>query len=161
PPARAGRCGAGQGGHSVSMKSFLQNFGLTLAACLIALAGVEVALRIWGPEVVTLGNQFVFFRFDPVLGWANLENTHGTFTRLEFSNTIDINSIGMRDAEVADKRNGEFRVAVLGDSFTWGLGAEYGERFTEVVEALDPSINVLNFGVTGFSPIQYLLQLDD
>ena len=66
----------------------------------------------------------------------------------------------MWDAEVPPKAENEFRVAVLGDSFTSGLGAGYGERFTEVVEARNRRINVLNFGVTAFSPIQYMQQLD-
>ena len=56
----------------------------------------------------------------------------------------------MYDAEVAPKAPGEFRVAVLGDSFTWGFGVPYGERFTEIVEARDRKINVLNFGVEAF-----------
>ena len=40
------------------------------------------------------------------------------------------------------------------------MGAAYGDRFTEVVERLDPKINALNFGVSGYSPIQYLLEID-
>ncbi len=142
------------------MKTTLQNLAVVLASCLIALAGIEGALRIWGPDVLAMGNQYVFYRFDPVLGWSNLPGAKGQFSRLEFSYPVEINAIGMWDREVAPKRSDEFRVAVLGDSFTWGIGAAYGERYTEVVEALDPRINVLNFGVAGFSPIQYLLELD-
>src|SRR5689334_12682184 len=142
------------------MKNFLQNIGLMLAACFIALAGIEASMRIWGPDVLALGNQYVFFKFDPVLGWANLPNMHGQFSRLEFSYPIEINSNGMWDAEVTDKRKDEFRVAFLGDSFTWGVGTAYGQRFTEIIESLNPRINALNFGVTGYSPVQYLLQLD-
>src|SRR5262249_55474855 len=107
-----------------------------------------------------MGNQYVFFQFDPLLGWANLPNSHGQFSRLEFRHAVDINSLGMRDREVTDKRPNELRVAFLGDSFTWGVGATYGERFTEVLERLDPRVNALNFGVSGYSPIQYLLQID-
>jgi hypothetical protein len=142
------------------MKTFLQNIGLMLVACFIAFAGIEAGMRIWGPDVLVLGNQSVFFRFDPVLGWANLPNMHGQFSRLEFSYPVQINSDGMWDSELADRRKNEFRVAFLGDSFTWGVGAAYGERFTEVVETLNPRINALNFGVTGYSPVQYLLQID-
>ena len=54
---------------------------------------------------------------------------------------------------ITDKRKDEFRVAFLGDSFTWGVGTPYGERFTEIVESLNPKINALNFGVTGYSPV--------
>lgn len=142
------------------MKAFLQNVGVMIVASLIALIGIEIGLRIWGPDVLVLGNQNVFFKFDPVLGWANLPNIHGQFSRIEFSYPVEINSIGMRDEEIAAKRKDEFRVAVLGDSFTWGVGVAYGERFTERVETLNPGVNVLNFGVSGYAPIQYLLQID-
>lgn len=142
------------------MKSTLQNAALFLISCLIALGGVEAGLRIWGPDVLAMGNQYVFYHFDPVLGWDNLPNMQGQFSRSEFSYPVKVNSNGLWDAEIKPKQPGEFRVAVLGDSFTWGLGVAYGERFTEVAEALEPKINVLNFGVSGYSPIQYLFQLD-
>jgi hypothetical protein len=142
------------------MKAFLHNVALLLVASIIALVGIEIGVRVWGPDVLVLGNQNVFFKFDPVLGWANLPNIEGQFSRIEFSYPVKINSVGMRDAEITDKRKDEFRVAMLGDSFTWGVGVAYGERFTEVVEALNPKINVLNFGVSGYAPIQYLLQID-
>jgi hypothetical protein len=142
------------------MKSFLQNAAVLVVSCLIALAGIEVALRIWGPDVLALGNQYAFYRFDPVLGWNNLPNAQGRYSRSEFSYPVKINSIGMWDAEIESKRADEFRVAVLGDSFTWGVGVPSGERFTEIAETRALGINILNFGVAGFSPIQYLLQLD-
>ncbi len=144
----------------MTIKSALQNVALFVLSCLISLGGIEAALRIWGDDVVTLGNQYVFYRFDPILGWNNLAGMQGQFSRSEFSYPVKINSSGFWDAELAPKRADEFRVAVLGDSFTWGQGVPYGERFTEIVEARDPKINVLNLGVAGFSPVQYLLQLD-
>ena len=144
----------------MTIKSALQNVVLFVFSCLISLGGIEVALRIWGDDVVTLGNQYVFYRFDPKLGWNNLAGMQGQFSRSEFSYTVKINPSGFWDAELTPKRADEFRVAMLGDSFTWGLGVPYGERFTEIVEARDPKINVLNLGVAGFSPVQYLLQLD-
>jgi lysophospholipase L1-like esterase len=144
----------------MTIKSVLQKTGLVVLSCLISLGGIEVALRVWGTDVVTLGNQYVFYRFDPVLGWDNLAGMQGQFSRSEFSYRVKINSSGFWDAELEPKRADEFRVAVLGDSFTWGLGVPYGERFTEVVEAQNAKINVLNLGISGFSPVQYLLQLD-
>jgi len=143
------------------MPPAVQNIVLCLVSFVIAFAGVEGALRLWGSDVLAMGNQYVFYKFDPLLGWDNLPNSGGRFSRSEFSYPVQINSLGMRDTEVKPKQPGEFRVAVLGDSFTWGVGVSYGERFTEVVEARDPGINALNFGVSGFSPIQYLQQLDN
>lgn len=142
------------------MKNVLQNVAVTLVATVISLVGIEVSLRIWGPEVLTLGNPYAFYEFDPVLGWNNRPNAKGQMTRSEFSFPVSNNSLGMRDVEIGNKRPGEYRVAFLGDSFTWGMGVAYGERFTEVVAQQDARIHTLNFGVTGFSPVQYLLQLD-
>jgi lysophospholipase L1-like esterase len=143
-----------------SVKTALQNAAIVIVATLIALAGIEICLRVWGPEVLALGDVYVFYRYDPVLGWDNLPNAHGYLTRAEYSNEVSNNSLGMRDVEVGAKRPGEYRVAFLGDSFTWGVGVSYGERFTEVAGKLDPGIRTLNFGVSGFSPVQYLFQLD-
>jgi len=143
-----------------SLKTALQNAAIVLVATLISLAGIEICLRVWGPEVVALGDIYVFYRYDPVLGWDNLPNAHGYLTRAEYSTEVSNNSLGMRDVEIGAKRPGEYRVAFLGDSFTWGVGVSYGERFTEVAGKLDPGIRPLNFGVSGFSPVQYLFQLD-
>jgi lysophospholipase L1-like esterase len=142
------------------MKRALQNTAIFLVSCLVALVGIEIGLAFWGPDVIRMGSAFTFHRFDPVLGWDNLEGATGQFTRLEFSYPVRINANGMWDAEIEPKAPSEFRVAVLGDSFTWGLGAAYGTRFTEVVEVRNPRINVLNFGVTAFSPIQHMQRLD-
>ncbi|HEV3185601.1 MAG TPA: SGNH/GDSL hydrolase family protein [Xanthobacteraceae bacterium] len=142
------------------MKAALQNAAVFLVATVIALVGIEICLRVWGPEVLALGNVYVFYEFDPVLGWNNLPNAHGRLNNPEYSIEVSNNSLGMRDVAIGDKRPGEFRVAFLGDSFTWGVGASYGERFTEVVAPGDGKIRSLNFGVSGFSPVQYLLQLD-
>jgi hypothetical protein len=143
-----------------SVKTALQNAAVVLVATLISLAGIEICLRVWGPEVVALGDIYVFYRYDPVLGWDNLQNAHGYLTRAEYSTEVSNNSLGMRDVEIGAKRPGEYRVAFLGDSFTWGVGVSYGERFTEVAGKLDADIRPLNFGVSGFSPVQYLFQLD-
>jgi hypothetical protein len=142
------------------MKAALQNIGLLLASCLVTLGGIELGLRLFDPKATTSSDEYVLYIFDPVLGWANRPLLHAQFSRPEFSYPVATNALGMWDREVADKRGDEFRVAVLGDSFTWGWGVPYGQRFTEVVEDLDPQINALNFGVPGYGPLQYLLKLD-
>lgn len=142
------------------MKAWVGNVILLVVSSVIAIAGIEAGLRIWGPDVLALGNQYVFYKFDPVLGWVNLPDTEGQFSRLEFSYPVEVNSLGLRDRPVGPKLPGTIRVAMLGDSFVWGVGVAYGERFTEVIEKLAPKMDVLDFGVSGYSPVQYLLQLD-
>jgi len=143
-----------------SLKTALQNAAVAIVATIISLAGIEICLRVWGPDVLALGDINVFYRYDPVLGWDNLPNAHGYLTRAEYRTEVSNNSVGMRDVEIGEKQRGEYRIAFLGDSFTWGVGVSYGERFTEIAEKLDPDIRSLNFGVSGFSPVQYLLQID-
>ena len=62
-------CAGNAQGSVLEMKSFLQNSLLFLVASAIGLGGVELGLRVWGTEVIGMGSAFVFFRFDPVLGW--------------------------------------------------------------------------------------------
>lgn len=68
---------------------------------------------------------------------------------------VKINSLGFRDYEYSlEKPNNTFRIAVLGDSFTFGYGVEIDETYVKQLEILlnknfDKKIEVLNFGGNG------------
>ena len=145
------------------MPDFLRKAALATFSLAVTLALVEGVLRVFhlGPKQFGSGNQYVFYRFDPVLGWSNLPSASGDFARAEFQHRVDTNSLAMRDREPGPRAAGNLAVAVLGDSFTWGLGAAYGERYTEVMEQADPRIDAWNYGVSGYAPVQYLLELDE
>lgn len=72
---------------------------------------------------------------------------------------IRINSHGFRDLERPVERPPEvFRIAVLGDSFTFGIGVEIEDTFPKVIERMlakeaspDRRYEVLNMGVFGFN----------
>ncbi len=106
------------------------------------------------------GSQFKFYKFDPVLGWANAPGMRGIYERDEFRFPVRINGQGMRDEEVERQPGAKQRIAVLGDSFTWGIGVADEERFTEQLERAC-GVEVLNFGVAGYSPVQYWLMIGD
>lgn len=66
------------------------------------------------------------------------------------------NQLGYREREVkTPKPEGKFRVMVLGDSLTWGIGLTTDERFSHIAEAKlaaqfpNKDIEVLNFGMSG------------
>jgi hypothetical protein len=101
------------------------------------------------------------YNFDPVLGWVNQPHSDLIFRWPQFSFCVRTNSHGMRYRDVSRERSpGTFRVAVLGDSFPWGLGVEDGDRFTDQAErALGPGVELLNFAVAGYGPLQSLLLL--
>lgn len=143
-----------------AVNKLVRNALVFLVACIIALIGIEIALRLYGDDVLAMGNQFLFYQFDEKLGWNNRPNTTGHFARSEYRLDVRINSLGMRDREPLPNSQGLFRIAVLGDSFVWGVGAEYGQRFTEVLEKMLPNTDVLNYGVSGFGTTQEFIQLD-
>lgn len=72
-----------------------------------------------------------------------------------------LNAAGFRGRPFApDKPAGVFRVAVIGDSFTYGNGIRAEDRFTEVMQARLPEhIEVLNFGRAGDNTPQHLEQV--
>ena len=142
------------------MKERIINTCVLLCACFVALVGIEIALRIYGDDVIAMGNQFIFYQFDDKLGWSNRPNTTGYLARSEYRIRVQINSLGMRDREPPANSEGLFRIAVLGDSFVWGVGANYGQRFTEVLEKALGHPEVLNYGVSGYGTTQELIQLD-
>lgn len=62
---------------------------------------------------------------------------------------VRTNSLGFREREIPPKSD-RYRIAVVGDSFTWGQGIEEADRFSNLIEqALGPGSEVFNFGRPG------------
>ena len=60
-----------------------------------------------------------------------------------------------------DKPKGTYRIAVIGDSLTWGNGVLRGERFGDLLQARlgqrsDLTYQVLNFGMAGWDTVHEL-----
>ena len=108
------------------------------------------------------GNPYKFYDFDSELGWKNKSNYRGIFQRDEFKHEVTLNNERMRDKEVSRKKQkNKQRIAVMGDSFTWGVGVKDSERFTNIIDKNNNNYEVLNFGVSGYGPLTYFLQLDN
>lgn len=139
---------------------------VALVSALVSLTAAELVYRWLHPEqqrysVAPTSSQYDFYRFDAELGWSNLPGARGRQRREEFEYEIRVNQHGMRQREIAlEKPAGVQRIAVLGDSFVWGIGVPDEERLTERLEELLPATEVLNFGVSGYGPVQYQLMLD-
>lgn len=75
--------------------------------------------------------------------------------------SIRANALGFREREIGAKPSGRYRIAIVGDSFTWGQGIEERERFSNVLEAsLGPPYEVLNFGIPGNDLPQHVQVLE-
>lgn len=78
---------------------------------------------------------------------------HYSYFSRKWSKTIRLNSLGFREKEIEPKNGSTYRIAVIGDSYTFGQGIEEKDRFTNLLEAeLNGKGNgyeVLNFGKPG------------
>ena len=79
---------------------------------------------------------------------------------------VTTNSFGMRSPQIAvEKPPGTYRVALLGDSYTFGWGVEQDKPFSRVMEnelnqavGTGKKFEVLNFGVPGYATFQEVAQ---
>lgn len=152
----------------------LRNIALALASTLFALLLLESAARVELvplPEFVSTDawwkerwfrkrqglNPRAFVALDPELGYVPAPD----LDRLEYrGNRISTNSAHMRGRrEYSRERGGATRIAVVGDSYTFGECAEDRETFPAVLERALPGAEVLNLGVMGYGQDQALLRL--
>ncbi len=95
-------------------------------------------------------------------------NSYSEFRRRDFSYIQRVNSLGLRGREVpAEKPANGYRIVMLGDSFTMGMGVGDDQTFSVLLEgelkptvaACGRSIEVLNAGVDSYAPVLSFLQL--
>jgi hypothetical protein len=143
------------------MRRLLLNTALVLASLTIGLMFSEVALRAIGFD------HGPVFQPDEVTGLSLRPGTHGA-NRLEGQAYISINSQGLRDRErPIDKPADTYRIAVLGDSYAEAFQVDVETTFWRLLEkrlqacAFQPgkTIDVMNFGVSGFGTGQELRML--
>jgi len=142
--------------------SKLGTAALLVCAVALSLAAAEVAVRHLRPQFI-MGPDPIrnpFWRHDKELGWSHTAGSEGTFSREEFTHPVKINSAGWRDRERTTRKPPRtFRIAVLGDSFTWGHGVGDEMVFTRVMEKSLEGVEVLNFGLSASATDQQLLIL--
>ena len=149
-------------------RGLLLSVGVLIGLPLLLEGGARLILGdSFSPDVVTEIPLQGCVEFDLELGWSNPPNFRArtvipSIDLPLFESEITINSRGMRDREHAlEKRDGVLRIAVLGDSFTWGWGVDDGECWSDLLERrFGPDVEFLNFGVPGFSTDQQLLQFE-
>jgi hypothetical protein len=146
---------------------------LSLAALLLAF---EIALRLalalpptgdkslegeweWARSRLALGRARApddDFAFDPVLGWRLEPNLR--------TPTLRTNGAGIRDDREIPlaPRPGERRIALMGDSFTFGHDVLDHETFGWFLEeSIGERATVLNFGVPSYGTDQALLMFEE
>ena len=139
----------------------LPSVALLLAAVLLTLAALEAAFRLARVPVgtVQINRATVRRSANPRLGF---ELRPGASVSAEVD--YQVNAAGLRGREVEEEKlPGRRRVAVLGDSITFGYWVADGDAYPRQLEALlraarpaaEP-VEVLNFGVPGYNLEQSL-----
>ena len=154
----------------MSSKQTRKSSRLRLAAARLLIVGVSIMIILAAIELGLRVSGFTFLNpyiADPDVGFALRPRAEGWWRR-EGVQYIKINSAGLRDREHSiEKPAGTIRIAVLGDSFTEAFDVEMKDAFWAVMErnlqncaALSGrKVEVLNFGVAGFSTARELIML--
>ena len=129
-----------------------------LIAC-VTLAVVEIALRIIRPRIFREDSteRSLTYAYDAELGWAPTPNASSSVTTRERTFHARNNSLGLRDIEL--KNDPRPTLMFIGDSMVWGVDAEAGERFTDLLRSRIAKYKTVNAGVSGFGTDQEYLWL--
>jgi hypothetical protein len=134
---------------------------LVLASGAIALGLVDLLLILTNtPPHRPIWEAQGLFRLDRELIYSLIPGEKRVWSTGEFAEQATINSLGLRGAELRDRREVEARVIVAGDSVVFGHGVGDGEAFPKQLEAIFASegreVEVLNAGVKGYGTDQSL-----
>ncbi|MGA9997760.1 MAG: SGNH/GDSL hydrolase family protein [Pyrinomonadaceae bacterium] len=134
---------------------------LLVAGLICGLLIAEIFLRVIGFRNLNL------YITDPYVGFTLRPGAEGLW-RGEGTTYIKINSEGLRDREHSkQKPPNTLRIAVLGDSFTEALDVEMQDAWWAIMEQrlqgcdalAGRKVEVINFGVAGFSTARELITL--
>ncbi len=152
------------------MKIGLASIGRFLLAVLATLVLAEIVLRVIGPpEREQDTRSFHEVRPDKEWIYGLRPNATGTFPGSEL--VYQSNADGFRDhAYERPKPEGVFRIVVLGDSVTFGVGVPLERTWTKKLEERlntlaeregGPRVEVLSLGVGGYNPYNQAALLED
>lgn len=132
----------------------LARFILLGFSLVLSLLVAEMAVRLARPQAVMTASRGLY-QPDPPRRYRLAPGFRGTLSNhVEFANEVSMNRLGLRGPEIGEKPPGGVRILALGDSFTFGVGAQDGETFParleEVLRAGGIPAQALNAGAPGF-----------
>ena len=141
----------------MTARKFLQSLGAIAVLTIATLGALEIILRIVDLRELREGGseRSLSYQYDAELGWIPVPGSTSVVTN---ARTIQArhNSLGLRDDEFT--LDAKPTILFVGDSFVWGLDAEAGERFSELLKPRIPDYKILAVGVSGYGTDQeYLL----
>ena len=139
---------------------------LLVGSTLLCVLSLEVVLRLVGfnpfGDLLT-GQELILRESDnPDMIYELTPNSAG----FAWGTEVTVNAHGFRDREYkTEKSRGVYRIAVLGDSVTFGnflpVEATYPKRLEQAFHRRGLPVEVLNFGVGGYDTLQEVALLKD
>ena len=120
------------------------NLGVVSASAVLSCLFAEYAARVVFSDVTTTGHASYF-----TLRWRR-------------ENPPVVNRLGFRELEFnRQKSAGTYRIAVIGDSFTYGQGIRSEDRMTEFLsrEFSGQNVEILNLGQRGAETADHIITL--
>ncbi|NJN51290.1 MAG: SGNH/GDSL hydrolase family protein [Gammaproteobacteria bacterium] len=135
---------------------------LALTATAAALGLAEWILRVYEDRIASSSMiEPGLLKYHAVLGWSLAPYWQGEHHHHDFDVTYRINADGFRgEFPLFGAAKTRRRIAVLGDSFTFGIGVDDAETFVARLAGSGRDEH-LNFAVPGYSTDQQLLQLPE
>lgn len=126
------------------------------------LAGSELVVR-WQQSRIRNSDRLDpgIAHYDPELGWKLTPNWTGSHRTFDFTVRYTINEAGLRaDSPLPFDRRGKL-VAVVGDSFAFGLGVNDDQTFVHLLnQSARDQATFVNFSVPGYSTDQEALLIE-
>lgn len=140
------------------IRTALRSVITVLLITLVTLAATELLLRVANFRELRQDSseRSLAYGYDAELGWAPIPNSATTVTTARTIHASH-NSLGFRDGEFMP--DGRPVMLFIGDSFVWGVDAEQGERFTDLLKDRLPQFEIVNAGVSGYGTDQEYLWL--
>ncbi len=136
-------------------RSLLKKLAPYIAWQIVALLTVELILSLAG-----LGEEEIF-KLDKQIGTVHMVNKTVTWRKEGYAHSY-LYASGLREPAAVAKAPGVYRIVLLGDSQTEAMQVGLDKSFGKILQAklnakLGRPVEVLNFGVSGYSTVQELL----
>lgn len=139
--------------------------GLIISSFLLAFLLLEISVRLY-QKISQPVSETACRQTDKLLHHRLKPNSSCRSKTKEWDISFQTNSLGFRDQEYPKiKPDNTYRIIFLGDSFTEGFGISGEKTFPKIIEqklkekVTNKNIEVINAGITGYSPLLEYLQL--
>jgi lysophospholipase L1-like esterase len=142
------------------MRDIFKGIAAAFVSLIIFLVMLEVSLQIYTRLFIYYDVEMSRYAVDikqksdnPNIGHMHTPNAQAYLMGVD----VVINSDGFRDEEYATQRNEKYRIAVLGDSLTFGWGVEKDDTFEVQLEGMlseTRPTEMINFGHGNYNTVQ-------